>query len=85
MCGWNVSCNELGVVRDCRNSTCESGCFCSNGSVLEDGICVHPDSCPSKEFGIVYIYLLYVLSGRDYVFMILLPNTIGRLLIWQMV
>ena len=48
MCGWNISCNELGVVRDCRNSTCESGCFCSNGYVLEDGICVHPDSCPSK-------------------------------------
>ena len=48
MCGWNISCNDIGIVRDCSNSTCDSGCFCSNGTVLEDGVCVHPDMCPSK-------------------------------------
>ena len=48
-CSWNISCDEFGVVRDCRNSTCQSGCFCSNGYVLEDGVCVHPDMCASKE------------------------------------
>ena len=46
-CGVNISCNDFGVVRDCSNS-CESGCFCSNGTVLEDGVCVDPDTCPSK-------------------------------------
>ena len=48
-CSWEISCDEFGVVRDCRNSTCQSGCFCSNGYVLEDGVCVHPDMCTSKE------------------------------------
>jgi len=47
-CGWNISCDDVGIVRNCRNSTCESGCFCSNGYVLEDGVCVNPDSCPRK-------------------------------------
>jgi len=44
-CSWNITCDEFGVVRDCRNSTCQSGCFCSNGYVLEDGLCVHFDTC----------------------------------------
>ena len=48
MCGLSIHCSDLRVVRDCRNSTCESGCFCNNGTVLEDGVCVHPDTCPSK-------------------------------------
>ena len=48
MCGWNISCDDIGTVRDCRNSPCESGCFCSNGYVLEDGVCVDSDTCPSK-------------------------------------
>jgi len=48
MCGWNFNCDDLTVVRNCRNSTCGSGCFCSNGTVLEDGVCVHPDTCISK-------------------------------------
>jgi len=47
MCGLNISCNDLGAVRDC-SSSCDSGCFCSNGTVLEDGVCVDPDTCPSK-------------------------------------
>jgi len=49
MCGLNIHCDDLRVVRDCRNSTCDSGCFCSNGTVLEDGVCVHPNTCPSKD------------------------------------
>jgi len=48
-CSWNMTCDEFGVVRDCINSTCQSGCFCSNGYVLEDGVCSHPDMCTSKE------------------------------------
>ena len=56
MCGLNISCNDFGVVRDCSDS-CESGCFCSNGTVLEDGVCVHPDSCPSENL------LYYTLNG----------------------
>ena len=48
MCGLNIRCDDLGIVRDCRNSTCDSGCFCSNGTVLEDGVCVDPNTCPSK-------------------------------------
>jgi len=47
MCGLNIDCSDLGVVRDC-SSSCDSGCFCSNGTVLEDGVCVDPDTCPSK-------------------------------------
>jgi len=47
-CGQSISCNDLGIVRDCSNSTCDSGCFCSNGTVQEDGVCVHPDTCISK-------------------------------------
>jgi len=62
MCGWNISCNDLGVVRDCSDS-CDSGCFCSNGTVLEDGVCVRPDTCSSKT-------LLYIrdqiLENRTY-------------------
>ena len=48
MCGLSIRCDDLGVVRDCRNSVCDSGCFCSNGTVLEDGACVDPGTCPSK-------------------------------------
>jgi len=51
-CSWNISCDEFAVVRDCRNSSCQSGCFCSNGYVLEDGVCVHPDMCTSKKCAI---------------------------------
>ena len=47
-CSWNINCDEFGVARDCRNLTCQSGCFCSNGYVLEEGVCVHPDMCTSK-------------------------------------
>jgi len=48
-CGWNITCNDIGNVKDCKNSTCDSGCFCSNGTVLEDGVCVDPDTCPSRD------------------------------------
>ena len=48
-CAYQVTCYDLGNVENCSNITCGSGCFCSNGTVLEDGVCVHPDMCPSKE------------------------------------
>ncbi|XP_065913065.1 hemicentin-1-like isoform X2 [Dysidea avara] len=46
MCGWEVTCNHFRRIGNCSNVTCESGCFCSNGNVLEDGVCIHPDVCP---------------------------------------
>jgi len=57
MCGLNIDCRDLGVVRDC-SSSCDSGCFCSNGTVLEDGVCVNPDTCPSKILLIQHCSLL---------------------------
>jgi len=60
MCGLNFSCNDLGVVKDCSDP-CESGCFCSNGTVLEDGVCVHPDACPSKGFALLYKFVDYLI------------------------
>ena len=49
MCGQNASCGNFGAVRYCRNITCQRGCFCSNGTVLQDGVCVDPTMCHSKE------------------------------------
>ena len=56
-CAYQVTCYDLGNVENCSDVTCGSGCFCSNGKVLEDGVCVHPNMCPSKEIfpGIIYI------------------------------
>ena len=49
MCGRSASCNDFGGVRSCRNITCQKGCFCSNGTMLQDEVCVHPRMCDSKE------------------------------------
>ena len=48
LCGWQVTCDSFTGVSNCSNLTCESGCFCSNGNVLLDGVCIHPNVCPSK-------------------------------------
>ena len=48
ICGWEISCDDFSTISDCSDSTCSSGCFCTNGIVLEDGVCIHPDTCPSK-------------------------------------
>ncbi|XP_065884496.1 uncharacterized protein [Dysidea avara] len=45
-CGYQVSCDDLSSANNCTNVTCESGCFCSNGNVLEDSVCIHPGTCP---------------------------------------
>ena len=63
MCGWNISCNDFGVARDCSDS-CESGCFCSNGTILEDGVCVHPDTCSSKAIKLCFYINLAVYESK---------------------
>jgi len=45
-----LTCNDLSSVDNCSNITRTSGCFCSNGNVLLNGVCIHPDVCPSKTY-----------------------------------
>ena len=51
-CGTQMTCNTFSNTDNYNNSNCTSGlmgCFCtSNYYVLEDGMCIHPDTCPSK-------------------------------------
>ena len=49
MSGVQLTCNDLSSVDNCSNTTSESGCFCSNGNVLEDGVCIRPGECPCKK------------------------------------
>ena len=44
-CGRRITCDDLRGFRNCSNSTCESGCFCRNGTVLKDGECIDPIMC----------------------------------------
>ena len=38
-CSWNLSCSDITGVRGCKEeSPCTSGCFCSDGTVLQDGV-----------------------------------------------
>ena len=48
LCGLQLTCNNFSMTNNHNNSLCQSGCFCSNKHVLEDGMCIHPDTCPSK-------------------------------------
>ena len=47
-CGLDITCDHIRGVTSCRNSSCHGGCFCSDGTTLDDGVCVHPYMCPSK-------------------------------------
>ena len=45
-CSWNLSCSHIIGVGRCREqSLCTSGCFCSNQTVLVDGMCSDTNSC----------------------------------------
>ena len=45
-CGWNLSCSDITGVRGCKEqSPCTSGCFCSDGTILQDGVCADMNSC----------------------------------------
>ena len=45
-CSWNLSCSDITGVRRCKEqSPCTSGCFCSDGTVLQDGMCSNISSC----------------------------------------
>ena len=49
-CGIEISCDDFNAVGSCSDSECSSGCFCTDGVVLDDGVCVLPDACPSKQY-----------------------------------
>ena len=45
-CSWNLSCSDITGVRSYKDqSPCTSGCFCSNGTILKDGVCSNTSSC----------------------------------------
>ncbi|XP_065893837.1 MAM domain-containing glycosylphosphatidylinositol anchor protein 2-like [Dysidea avara] len=47
MTGFQLTCTDLSIVDNCSNTTSESGCFCSNGNVLQDGgVCINRRECP---------------------------------------
>ena len=48
MTGLQLTCTDLRIADNCSNTTTESGCFCSNGNVLDDGVCINHRECPSK-------------------------------------
>ena len=48
LCDWQISCSNFSSISNCSDSNCMTGCFCSDGTVLEDSVCIHPDTCPSK-------------------------------------
>ena len=48
MTGFQLTCNGLRSIDSCSNTTTESGCFCSNGNVLDDGVCISHRECPGK-------------------------------------
>ena len=48
MTGFQLTCTDLRSIDSCSNTTSESGCFCSNGNVLDDGVCISHLECPGK-------------------------------------
>lgn len=45
-CSWMLSCNNITVITRCSDRyPCTSGCFCSDGTVLINGICSNISSC----------------------------------------
>ena len=45
-CSWDLSCSNITGVRRCKDqSSCTSGCFCSNQTVLINGTCSDISSC----------------------------------------
>ena len=47
-CGLQITCSNFSTRENYNDSVCVSGCFCSDKDVLDDGMCIHPDTCPSK-------------------------------------
>ena len=50
MCGLQTTCSDFSRTDNYSDSFCIKGCFCTNKHVLEDGLCIHPDTCPSKYY-----------------------------------
>ena len=48
-CGWEIGCDDFSTVSNCTDSDCSSGCFCTDGVLLDDGVCILPDACASKQ------------------------------------
>ena len=38
-------CVELQQGKKCQNTTCESGCFCPEGELMDKGECVPENEC----------------------------------------
>jgi len=59
-CGVHATCRDLISVNNCTDITCVSGCFCSNGNVLDGGYCIDPGLCPGRHktplLAFIYIY-----------------------------
>ena len=57
-CSWNLSCSNITGVRRCKEQTpCTSGCFCSDGTVLKDGVCSNISSCSGITLNTHTVYL----------------------------
>ena len=54
ICGWEIGCDDVTSIDSSNDSDCSSGCFCTDGIVLEEGVCIHPDNCGSKQSSIPY-------------------------------
>ena len=48
-CGWEIGCDDFSTVSNCTDSDCSSGCFCTDGVLLDDDVCILPDACASKQ------------------------------------
>ena len=63
MTGFQLTCTDLSIVDNCSNTTSESGCFCSNGNVLQDGgVCINRRECPSKISVIVHNPIICIVT-----------------------
>ena len=66
-CSWNLSCSNITGVRRCKEQTpCTSGCFCSDGTVLKDGVCSNASYCSGIGIWIAHGSIYYDYSTKIY-------------------
>ena len=64
-CGVHVTCHDLISVNNCTSTICTSGCFCSNGNVLDGGYCIDPDLCPGIDITAKPLFVLYLYKYKE--------------------